>query len=826
MLYLAGGLVLGETMALLVTGKREIFGLAAMLAVLVCLVLRVYVQSRERDGRGRSALLGLILLAAAGTSMGFLRMEYEERRAEREEKAAGEWENGDVRVIGTVEEIEEREKGFRILLGSCACEAEEGPRKVYCYVEEDAAARMQTGSADGSADIGKTRLRPGMRILAEGRGKAPEPARNPGSFDYRLYCRARGITGILYGERTVILDGRYWPVRDAIRRLRLTLSGKLDQIAEDGDAGILKAVLLGIRSDMDDGVYELYRRNGISHLLAISGLHVSMIGMGLWKTLRRCGLSYGAAGAVSWGILLGYGVMTGFGPSVVRAVFMSGISFLAAWVGRTYDLPSAMCIPAMGLLLASPYLLTQSSFQLSFLAVGAVFFPGGYLAEKWRAGGVFQAFLMSASIQAVTAPAILYHTFELPVYSVALNLLVIPLMSFVVFSGSAGMLMGFLIPELGMALLGGAHYILRLYEGLGNVFLGLPGACAVLGRPEWRQIAVYYGGLLLGLWLACRERIAGREGTADRERIAGREKIAGRARNLVREKLPGQRLLPVLVWAASFLCLLPVRESGLLVTFLDVGQGDGIVLESGECTVLVDCGSSQERNLGENCLVPYLKSRGITRVDTAVVSHGDLDHISGIRYLLDTPGEGITVGVLVMPEAGRGKEIYAELEASAAVRGTRVVYAKRGDTLSGALGKETDIFCLHPPEGEIYADRNEESLVLLVELGDFRLLLTGDVEDGGEEELLESGVLGPVTVLKAAHHGSSTSSGDAFVETAAPKAVVVSYGLGNRYGHPNEEVMERFSQSGAKILETARMGAVRIWTDGHTMRIRGYLGGP
>ena len=794
MLYLAGGLVLGETMALLVTGKREIFGLAAMLAVLVCLALRVYVRSRGRDGLGRSALLGLILLVAVGSSMGFLRMEYEERRAEREEKAAGEWENGDVRVIGTVEEIEEREKGFRILLGSCVCEAEEGPRKVYCYVEED---------------IGKTRLRPGMRILAEGRGKAPEPARNPGSFDYRLYCRARGITGILYGERTVILDGRYWPVQDAIRRLRLTLAGKLDQIAEDGDAGILKAVLLGIRSDMDDGVYELYRRNGISHLLAISGLHVSMIGMGLWKTLRRCGLGYGAAGAVSWGILLGYGVMTGFGPSVVRAVFMSGISFLAAWVGRTYDLPSAMCIPAMGLLFARPYLLTQSSFQLSFLAVGAVFFPGGYLAKKWKAGGVLQAFLMSASIQAVTAPAILYHTFELPVYSVALNLLVIPLMSFVVFSGSAGMLMGFLVPELGMALLGGAHYILRLYEGLGNVFLGLPGACAVLGRPEWRQIAVYYGGLLLGV------------------RLASWQRLPNRRRLRIWKQFPNrQRLLSVLVWAACSLFLFPARGSGLLVTFLDVGQGDGIVLESGEHTVLVDCGSSQERNLGENCLAPYLKSRGITRVDTAVVSHGDLDHISGIRYLLDTPGEGIAIGTLVMPEAGRGKEIYGELEKAAAARGTRVVYAKRGDTLSGALGREADIFCLHPPEGKTYADRNEESLVLLVEIGAFRLLLTGDVEAGGEEEILRSGALGEVTVLKAAHHGSSTSSGDAFVEAAAPKAVVVSYGRGNRYGHPDGEVMERFSRTGARILETARMGAVRIWTDGRIMRAGGYLQGP
>ncbi len=239
--------------------------------------------------------------------------------------------------------------------------------------------------------------------------------------------------------------------------------------------------------------------------------------------------------------------------------------------------------------------------------------------------------------------------------------------------------------------------------------------------------------------------------------------------------------------------------------------------------MLMDCGSSQEKELGKDCLVPFLKSRGVDRLDTVFISHGDWDHISGIRYALEEPGCGIRIGTLVMPEPGKGKDVYAELACLADSRGIPVVYGKRGDEFSGILGPEVSIRCLSPPEGGDYGDRNDESLVTEIQYGDFRLLLTGDVGKEGEEKMREAGLLAPVTVLKAAHHGSGTSSGQEFLKAVDPAFAVLSCGRENRYGHPSPEVVKALKEQGARIWDTRERGAVMVWTDGRTMDISGYL---
>ncbi len=888
---MTGGLVLGEALNLWIPAEQMIFGLAVWLLFLVCVFAR-------RKSRYRLP----VFLFMAGMFAGGLRMGAEQVVFLREEGFfQGEREDGVV-IQGIVQSVKEKDGTLEVVLKNCEAEgadeeAGEKFRRVLCYLDVDEGEKSaeefskQKPSETGISGISRAKDQPwngiwnwftkerdlevpaiGEKIRVFGEGKAADPARNPGVFDYRLYCRSRGISGIVYADGYTVTGGKVHVFSDSLYRIRRCLSDRLKAIALPEDAGILAAVLFGEKEDLDSGIYELYRKNGISHLLAISGLHVSIVGLGIWKLFRKGGAGFWISGIFAGGFLCAYGMMVGSGASVVRAVSMAGLSFLAAAVGRTYDLPTAMCIPAAGLLLSHPYLLTQASFQLSFLAVTSLVYPGRLFSSRGeklftneKISAAASAFFTSLSIQIVTAPVILWHSSGIPVYGGFLNLIVIPLMTYVVVSGFLGLGLSFLSESVGGAMLGGAHYILKFYEMVCNGTGELPGAELVLGQPEVWKIGCYYGLVILGavvferggeieeklceifqekeknhkentnkrvpvklkskkrtgIWL---KRTRNKETEEEIELRTGKseESILSLWKNRLLIDKKHRLVLLCTAWFAAFLFLIPAHPTGLSVTFLDVGQGDGIVLHSESHTVLVDCGSSQQKSIGEKVLVPYLKSQGITRLDLAVMTHGDQDHMNGIRYLLEHPESGIRVGGLMMPEAGKD-EIYGKMAELANKQDIPVYYAAAGDIWKNFPGKGMSMECLSPDGGTEFTDRNEESLVFRLTYGRFSLLLTGDMETAGEEKLSESGVLTPVTVLKAGHHGSATSSSEDFIEKLSPSVTILSYGRKNRYGHPAAEVRERLLEHGSKLYETGISGAVMIRTDGKKLKIKTML---
>ena len=805
MLCVTGGLVLGEALNLFIPAEQMIFGLAVWLLFFVC----VFVHWKSRYGLP-------VFLFIMGMFAGVFRMGVEQTVFSREEEFFREEYEDGVVLQGTVQSVKEKDGTLEVVLKNCETEDADGEtlRSVLCYLNEDSEFPAV-----------------GEKIRVFGEGKAADPARNPGVFDHQLYCRAKGISGIIYADGYTGMGGKAHIVSDSLYRIRRQFSGRLKLIALPEDAGILSAVLLGEKEDLDSAVYELYRKNGISHLLAISGLHISIVGLGIWKLFRKGGAGFWISGIFAGGFLIAYGMMVGSGPSVVRAVSMAGLSFLAAAAGRTYDLPTAMCIPALGLLLTHPYLLTQASFQLSFLAVISLVYPGRLFSvrretfftnEKFSAAA--SAFFVSLSLQMVTAPVVCWHSFGIPVYGVFLNLLVIPLMTYVVLSGFIGLGLSFLSVSAGGAMLGGAHYILKLYEVVCNGIGKLPGAELVLGQPEVWKIGCYYvlvvsGAIIYERGMKIAEKF-------HEKKHKSKEKSEESVLNLWKTRILIDRkhrlVFLCAAWLLAFFFLLPSRPAGLSVTFLDVGQGDGIVLRFASRAILVDCGSSQQKSVGEKVLVPYLRSQGVTYVDLAVMTHGDQDHINGIRYLLEHPESGIRLGGLMMPKAGND-EIYGKMAELAKEQEIPVYYAAAGDRIENIAGKGMYMECLSPEGEEKFSDRNEESLVFRVTYDRFSMMLMGDLETGGEENLVESGVLSPVTVLKAGHHGSATSSGESFLEKLSPEITVLSYGRKNRYGHPAKEVKERLGNIGSEIFETGISGAVMIETDGKKMKVRTML---
>lgn len=655
-------------------------------------------------------------------------------------------------------------------------------------------------------DLSDRRLCPGMRLLCQGELESFEPARNEGEFDYQLYYRSKKLCCQMNAKRTRITGKSESFLKAGAYRFKEKGKEIFENSLDSKDAGILSAVILGDKSGIDEEINELYQKNGIAHLLAVSGLHVSFIGMGFYQLLRRLGLGFGKAGICAGGILIFYGVMTGLGPSVFRACLMFGCAVLAGYLGRTYDLLSAMALAAVCLTIETPFVIFTAAFQLSFGAVFAIGFAGQKLTDglsckrNWT-----KTLFMSAAIQLVTGPLVLYYFFEYPLYGMFLNFIVIPLMTYVVAAGIFGLIFGlmasvfgaagFVLNGISVGCMGTCHYILAFYETLCQAVGRLPGSSLILGRPEIWKLAVYYLFLFLALIYL---------GSQENRKTKRRE-------TLVRESV-------FLLFLTAFLLYHPL--TGLRVSFLDVGQGDGILIETGKTVILVDGGSSQIRNLGKRSLEPVLKSRGIGRIHMAFLSHGDLDHMSGLSWLLENH-TGIEIDTLLLPYPGKGQEVYEELEKKAVQRGTQVVYICAGDWI------ETDgleISCLYPYENTVSADRNGHSEVLLVTYGKFSMLLTGDVEKEGEAEIVKAwNPEWQVQILKAGHHGSSTSSTEDFLDAVKPYLAVLSFGKDNSYGHPHQEVLDRMEERGIDVWSTKKHGMITVRTDGKEIWVKGFL---
>ncbi|MGL5436489.1 MAG: DNA internalization-related competence protein ComEC/Rec2 [Lachnospiraceae bacterium] len=735
----------------------------------------------HKAGRSRKqmllpALFWFYLLAGAGsTAAGHIRMLMEQQWIQRELELGLDGKR--VTVEGTLWEVTTGESQDILLLKDCTVRHNDRTgslKRLRIYIQSDS-----------------TLLKLGNRIQAAGTMSVTSRPGNPGEFNYQLYYRSLKLNYQMTGQEVQVITPIVSKYREGLRRIR-DEAGLILQHTAGADAGFYQAMVLGDKSGLDETVQELYQRSGISHLFAISGLHMSLIGMGVYRLIRRSGAGFLLAGLAGAALIISYVAMIGTTASVLRAMIMLVSAFLAAYLGRTYDLLSALALAVMVILWDSPYQLCQAGFQLSAGAVLGVGLLVPQLEQLCPDGDQLfillktcrQGLIAGIAIQLVTLPALLYHFFQIPLYGIFLNPIVIPLMGVIVVSGLAGILLGKIAPAAGVFAVGAGHYILKYYEWICRCFAALPGSTLVWGRPKLWQILIYYCVLTASLWLAGRKQL--------------------------------KKML--LAAAASCLLLCPLPVSGLRVTFLDVGQGDGIVVQTRSHTIMIDGGSSSVKKLGKYRLEPFLKSCGITVIDYAYVTHGDSDHISGLVYLLEA-GQDIRIRNLMLPVLGREDEAYQQLVSLVAGQGGAVHWIAAGDSIRNAILKLT---CLYPGSADQAPDRNAHSSVIKLDYGDFHMLLTGDM--GAEQELTMMSrpeirvKLSEIQVLKLAHHGSRTSSSKDLLELLDPAWAVVSYGEDNSYGHPHEEVRERLEKLDIILFETARGGAVQLETDGTRIR--------
>lgn len=691
----------------------------------------------------------------------------------------------------------------------------------------------------------ETGLPLGSRVAVRGTFAAFPEATNPGEFDSACYYRSLQAGGRLMSAEVAARGGGVWPVREAAWRLRQCLRERLYQILPPESAGVMCALLLGDRAGLDGETKELYRRNGILHILSISSLHITIIGMSIYKGLRRARMPIVPAALAGGALLLFYGALTGFSVSACRAVGMYLIRMGAELFGRSYDTLTALGALMAVMTLRNPFYLQNAGFLLSFfsvlgiallcptpeddvsLAEGKRFYgEAAWRLRLRRAGGKLRsAAAAGCSVILADLPIQLWYYYETPVYSMAVNLLILPLMKPLLVTGFLS-----LIPGLGF-FSGAGRGILWVYEAVCGLCDRLPFHTWNPGRPDLWQVFLYYGILLAAAWAGRRRE----RGGAKKPGPAGgkRERGGAGSRPARRRGCPGALRYGAVVLALVLLGVRPPARAQVI--FLDVGQGDCCLVRtaSGQ-NYLFDCGSSSRRGVGRYVLLPCLKYYGIRTLDGVFVSHPDDDHMNGVAEILELASEnGLRIRQLLLPAVEKGERDSQFGVLLAAARGgdvpgpresggVRTAWISAGE--SWRCG-EAGFICLHPKKGWPAGNPNACSQCFYAEFGSFSLLLTGDVEKEGEEALireLQKREIREVTVLKTAHHGSRNSTAAELLEQIKPQLAVISCGEDNRYGHPHEELLLRLEAAGCRILSTPERGAVILEENRGGVTVRGF----
>lgn len=577
-------------------------------------------------------------------------------------------------------------------------------------------------------------------------------------------------------------------------------------------------------------------------------MHISMIGMGIYGLLRRCRRPYVSCALVTAGVLLFYGVMIGMGVSASRAIGMFFIYLLAQCLGRRYDTLSALSVLA-GLLLAdNPFLLENVSFQFSFLAVFAVVTAAQVLPKKEEVTGWRQRLLpvcMATLLQLFTLPLVAYYYYEVPLYALVLNLLLLPYLGVALGFGLVGGCVGVCLGSFGATVSGSfigecVHLLLIPCRVILSVYLWvcegveqLPFSTVICGRPSPGKLWLYYGFLCILLLVVeyseKQKHMCGKTNRYEAEenecvaekRSVGNEAVRGTVR-IYRCFVVGTVLLLTL--------LLHVPNDGFEIDYLDVGQGDGSMLRTDEGVVcFVDGGSSDVKSVGAYRILPFLKSKGIRKIDYWILSHLDEDHVNGCYEVLES---GYPVGAVVISAQLPENEASTYLSELLTTYEVPVIRVNSGDILHlhkkkvwekmfarnqtepdpKDVTKTSDprICVLSPDASTPVYDSNSASLVCLYEDAGTSALWTGDIGKSQEEWLLAGGSLRRVDIYKAAHHGSKYSNSAAYLEALSPKLAIISCGARNRYGHPGAEAVEHIEATGSRILYTMYSGQIKV----------------
>lgn len=783
---------------------------------------------------------------------------------------------------GKVMYVEEQEKKWKLLLSACIVDTALEKKNSSLKNEEKYQKRNDLHfqklilylPKESTGESSMPLPLPGQICSVKGHFLELSPATNEGEFSLPSYYKGEGISGVFQAKTIELVRGESSPFAKELFTLKQSLGNRIDALFPEETAGFLKSLFLGERSGITLSEKSLYQSAGISHILAISGLHLSLLGGFFYRLLRKIKLSSLLSSLITSFFLFSYFLFIGSSHSAFRALFMLFLRFAAIQLGKGKDLLSQLSFALLFLLWLNPLSLYSIGMQCSFFTLFVFFLleerPGkavrkkkekalSKICKKHTLGFSkhpslllkFPAYLSklipcllstlphrlqgSFLFYLALLPLFSLTQFSFPLYAPLLNLLLLPLLPFFFLLGAISILLSYL-PEQDFLLLRlfsfSSRFLLNLLFQIFHLFmeksLALPFSQILLGKMQALSVMLYFLFLYLLFFFP---------------------------------KAKSLSLLLSLGFLLSLPLYLPNPPKELEIAALDVGQGDGFVLRKGALVFTIDNGSTSKNLFPEQIFFPYCKAKRIQHIDYALLTHCDRDHISGIQALLEK-NPSISLSHLILPASALEDHRYDLLKRLAYNHGADISYWQKGDELVfseqgiclptkvNALAENSTISenstmaenhattkkgwpyvkdhqlhirCFYPNDFSYIEEANAHSIGCLLTYGHFRMLFTGDMPKEAEEALLEncreSKEPPIVDILKLAHHGSKTSSCPSFLSETQAKFALFSYGKKNRYGHPHKNTVENCQKYRLFPLETAKLGEILIKTNGEQFEI-------
>ena len=627
---------------------------------------------------------------------------------------------------------------------------------------------------------------------------------NFGEFNYREYMKRQKIfltDSIAINKLETVGHSEKINFFAIIYCIKNKIIENIDKIYKTNPGiSLIKAIITGERSEMPQEITDIFQNAGVIHILAISGLHVGVIAAALFfllnllpKNITKDEFKY----IIIIIILIGYAAMTGFRPSVSRAALMFSTVLLARYFNRPYHIYNSLYLSALIILFCQPLYLFDAGFLLSFSVTFSIVALAPIIEGKISFLPVYLRKLLSVSLSAWigAAPLSAYFFYKISLISILANIVIVPLIGIILIVALLSTAVSFIFLPAAILIAMCNNFLIEILVTIGQKLSLFPFAYKYMAQPEILSIIIYYAIVLfvfytLHFW--------------SKYNFAGKRYRFWVIVSCIYVLIAGNLFIP---------------SPLLAVHFINVGQGDCILIQTSEKrNILIDGGGSpySDFDVGKNIVIPYLRKEGINKIDIMFLTHPDLDHLEGLLPVL----EEMRVDLVVDTGLKYQEENYLAFRSLIEEKKNTYYYQTRsGDLIK--MSTELEFLILNPPKCSFYwdeSDFNNNSIVLKLHYKNTDFLFTGDIEQNAETYLLSNNSLLKSNILKVAHHGSNSSTGESFLNNVEPEIAIISVGK-NNFGHPHPDVIKRLEEKCQKVLRTDFNGTILVKTDGNKYHI-------